>query len=588
MTKKAIIYARWSTLEQGNSDRSSEERQIIATTSFCDRQGWEVAGKPLIDSGRSAFTGENLTKGELGKLTKRLLSNAIDLSETILVVEELDRLSRRPPGEMSAWIMPLLASGLTVAIANTGQIVTLKMMNEDFGGFVTLMSQAFSAYEFSRKQRERGNGSWSKRRRSYEEDGIALARMRGRKWLAWNEREMRFDPIPERVAVVEEMFRLRLAGHGKAAITKLFNERAAKGQDEYRVWVSTTKKQPERWTVSAVGRIVQDPAVTGYLQFAHSPRGKDRTPIGDPVKVFPEIISPETFARANDTRLTNQLRVQGRGRAVSNLLGPLARCGTCDGIMAAMGSARTKVCKDGSTTQHYFLYCQTNKLSKGASCTNARGWPYSKIETPVLDKLMTRAMDDQYFQTDDDLTARLEGRVAILSRQLINQQNASKRILAAIGEDDGDDIGMEAYHASRERITKTKEELGEASSALADAKGQASPAEHVVRVSELREQMQSDDEEERYQARSMVKLALANILDRIVFEPEDGTVWAELIRGLGMVMIPAPQPYARGPERPAMFYERADVQRGNADAALRNASTSEKESIRAYMERRVA
>lgn len=584
MTKTGIIYARWSTLEQGNSDRSSEERQIIACSTFAASQGWTLDGPPLIDRGKSAFTGANLTTGELGKLSKRFLSGAIDARQTVLIVEELDRLSRQTPGEMSAWMTPLLACGLTIAVANTGKILDKKTM-EDFGSFITTMSQAFAGFEFSRKQRDRGNGSWAKRRRAYTEEGVALSRMRGRKWLEWNAKNKCFDPIPERVALVEEMFRLRLAGHGKAAIAKLFNEQVALGQVEYSVWVSTTKKQPEAWTVSAIGRIVQDPAVVGFLQFHRNPRGEERKPIGEPVKVYPQIITQEVFARANDSRLTEQLRYQGRGRAVSNLFGPLARCGSCGGIMAAMGSARIRVCKDGSMTQHYFLYCQTSKLSKGAGCSNARGWPYAKVETPLLDKIMTRAMDDQYFRVDDDLTAKLEGRVAILARQLITHTNSAKRVLAAIQDDIDDEIGREAYQSARERVAQTKGELKDAQKALAEAMGQASPADHVVRVSELRQQMQSEDEAAKYNARSSVKMALKNIVSKMTFEADTGTVWIELVRGIGTVMIPISGPYERQ-GREALFFERGDIQRGNADAALRNATPSEREAIIAYVKRK--
>src|ERR1044071_5740084 len=117
MSKKAIQYLRWSTLEQGNSDRSSEDRQDANTRRIADDNNWLIAERH-VDSGRSAFTGENLTKGKLGELTRRFLTGALDPSLHVLVVEELDRLSRQPPGVMTAWLTPLLFAGLTVSIAN--------------------------------------------------------------------------------------------------------------------------------------------------------------------------------------------------------------------------------------------------------------------------------------------------------------------------------------------------------------------------------------------------------------------------------------------------------------------------------------
>lgn len=540
--KHVIPYRRWSTLEQGNEDRSSDDRQIASTHAYAREMGWTITHFDAVDAGKSAFNGSNLTTGYLGKLTTRLLTGALDPRETVIIVEELDRLSRQPPGRMTAWMQPLLALGVHFAVSNTRQIINEATMN-DFGQFVSLMSQGFSGYEFSRKQQERGNGSWAKRRKAYIEEGKALSRHRGRKWLQYDEAAKKWEPIPERVELIHEMFRLRLAGWGKASIAKLFNERAVAGDDRYAVWVSTKKKQPERWTVSAIARIVQDPAVTGYIKFHLSPRGAEkRTPITDLVKVYPEVIDQETFAKANERRLVEQLKSQGRGRSVSNLFGPLARCNCCGGQMTPLGSSRYRVNKDGSRSQHYFLYCQTNKMTKGADCSHSRGWTYSKVEAPILDALLTRAMDDQFFRTDDALVAMLEGKVAMTRRTLANQETAQRRILAMITDDadasnEPDAILREQYEERRAKVKETKEVLAKVEAELAEARGATTQGDHLVRVSEVRAKMDSDDVEERYQARSTVKAALASIIAKVEFDPVKGRVAAHLVGDLGLLII---------------------------------------------------
>jgi len=75
-------------------------------------------------------------------------------------------------------MQPLLAAGLTIAVANTRMLITEHTMN-DFGTFLAIMSQAFSAYEFSRKQSDRGNGAWTKRRRAAAE-GRTISRHRAK------------------------------------------------------------------------------------------------------------------------------------------------------------------------------------------------------------------------------------------------------------------------------------------------------------------------------------------------------------------------------------------------------------------------
>lgn len=533
MERNAICYLRWSTLEQGNSDRSSEDRQDINTRRISEQSGWPISMR-VVDSGRSAYTGSNLIKGELGRLTNRLLSGAIDPRGHVLVVEELDRLSRQPPGTMTAWLTPLLSAGLWVCIANTGQIIKSETMERDFGGFVTLMSQAFSAHDFSRKQSERGASSWRKRRQAAAE-GMVLSRHRSRGWLSWNTILKRYEPIPDRVWLVHEMFRLRLAGYGKGAVAKMFNERAA-NDARYAPW-STSRTPPKNWTATAIGRVVQDRAVVGYVQYHLHPRGAERkVATGEPLKVYPAIVDEETWARANDTRVENQLRHQGRGRAVSNLLGPLAKCKVCGGAMQPLGSSRIRMRKDGSRTQHYFLYCQNAKMTKGVQCTNQRGWPYAGVERPIIERLLSLAIDDQHFRSDDETTARLEGELVCIQAQ-VNEARASKNRILAIIEADDDPEAVEAYQRTKARLIAFERELATSAERLSAARGLVPPGQHIVRVAEVRNRMDSESEAERYEARNLVKSAFQSIIERIDFNPSNGLVTVRLIAGLGAMHI---------------------------------------------------
>lgn len=584
--KNVIPYRRWSTLEQGNSDRSSDDRQIANTHAFCREMGWTITDRVAVDAGRSAFTGENLTKGYLGKLTTKLLTGAIDPTETIIVVEELDRLSRQPPGRMTAWIQPLLALGVHFAVANTRQIINEATMN-DFGQFVSLMSQAFSNYEFSRKQQGRGTGAWNKRRDAARE-GRNLSRHRARGWLAWDFAAKRYIELPERVWLIHEMFRLHVEDKlGKGEIAKTFNARAV-ADPRYRAF-SSSRKQPELWTPTAIGRILHDPAVTGFIQYHNNPRGAEkRIPIGEPVKVYPEVVTPELFARANEKRHIEQQRHKGRGKNISNLLGPLAGCALCGGTMQPLGSASYKTARDGTRRQHYYLYCNTAKTSRGTACSNMRGWPYGLVEKPILDRLLNLAVDDHHFRTDDVVVAGLEGNVVRLQRQIEDQKRRAKVMLSAIGDEGAMDYEQEAYETARRNILVSITALSKAQAELSGAKGMVSPTQHIVRVSEMRDRMSSPDPDVRYQARLIVKSALRGIIDQITFYPDadpfggEGGVFVELIHGIGSLLI-------RSGEE-VRFWESEDTRLTGSRASLAYAKgdADATERIESYRRRRAA
>lgn len=546
-----ISYRRWSTLEQGNSDRSSDDRQIANIEAFCRDQGLTIT-QTEVDAGKSAFTGANLTKGNLGTITAKLLTGALDPQRTIIVVEELDRLSRQPPGRMIAWMQPLLMAGVTFAIANTRLFITEQTMN-DFGSFVNTMSSAFSAHDFSRNQRNRGNGAWAKRRKAAQE-GRNISRHRTRGWLRWDDSIRDYVTIPDRAWLVGEMFHLRIHRKmGKGATAKHLNE-LARTDARYRAF-SSSRVQPKEWTTTAIGRIIHDPAVTGFLQYYNNPRGGDgRVPVGDPIKVYPEVVSPTDYALANETRLSDQLRVGGSQRAVSNLIGPLGRCKACGGTMQPLGSSRWRTNKNGSRSQHYFLYCLTAKMTKGAGCNNQRGWTYSRVEQPLLEHVLALALDDQHFRSDDGEAARMEGNVVRLQRKLTDLQASAKRMFVAMGEQDAEDYEIAAYEAAKLNIKVVREELDAAQVELSSAKGRVTPAEHVLRVGEVRARIDSDDPDERYEARFLVKAALKQAVTEIVFDPEMGGAMATLVGDLGRLYI--------RPDGEAWFYSFKHPQRG--------------------------
>lgn len=585
-----IPYKRWSTLEQGHSDRSSLERQTAITHGFCAEMGWTVTHPDEIDAGKSAFTGANLTKGRLGKLTTNLLCGAIEPRETVIVVEALDRLSRQSPTTMFGWIVPLLTAGVTFAVVNTRQIITEASFANDAGNFMMTMMSAFGSHQFGATQRSRGNGSWNKRRDAARE-GRNISRHRTRGWLEWNPMTKTYGEIPARVWLVREAFRLNVHELiGKGLIARLFNEKAAAGDARYAAF-SSSKKQPAFWTATAIGRLLHDPAVTGLLQYHNNPRGADRkVPVGDPVKVYPEIISQELFARANEGRQVEQLRYAQKGKAVSNMFGPLAQCAQCGGTMQPLGSSTWRTNKDGSKSQHYFLYCQTAKLTKGAKCENQRGWTYSKIEQPIMDNLLRLAIDDQHFRADDTEAAQAQGEVIRLRRQMDDQTKRARVMLATIGED-AMDYEIDAYESAKRNIRVTKEALDAASETLAAVSGQVSPAEHIVRVSELRDRMFSDDPDQRYQARLLAKSALKGLIDSMTFyhgpDPwggAPGLVWVELIHGVGNLFI--------RPDGSVDYVESGDTRTNSSKVALasaqKNRGTDEAERVEAFVRRRSA
>lgn len=70
----AVAYARWSSLEQGKG--STLERQLQVVERYCSQRGLEIFER-VVDEGTSAYSGDNIEIGNLGKLIRRIEAGTV-------------------------------------------------------------------------------------------------------------------------------------------------------------------------------------------------------------------------------------------------------------------------------------------------------------------------------------------------------------------------------------------------------------------------------------------------------------------------------------------------------------------------------
>ncbi|QDK34714.1 recombinase family protein [Sphingomonas sp. IC081] len=529
----AIAYARWSSMEQTKG--STLVRQIENTTAFIEAWGWQNVAEPMIDRGKSAYTGANIETGQLGKFRDSIMSGRREASNLVLVVEELDRLSRQPADIMLSWLSPLVRKGLTIAVVNTGQMITREMLDHDMGGLMMILITAFGSHTESRKKAKRVAAAWEQKREAARNGEAKIQRNHRRpKWVEIDDAGQFYVP-EHKEKIVKLIFENRVNGIGKGLTAKRLNEMALT-DSRYAPWEldAGERKAPSMWTATYIGRVLRNRAVMGEWQPYRRPRNGEVTALEPIADYYPRIIDPALFMRANEKRIADALKHQGRGRGLSNLLGTKAICAECGGQMSALGSAAYFTNKKGEKHRHYFLYCRNAKVGK--TCENQRGWTYDRVEGPILDRILTLAMDDQHFASDDQDTVALELAVHSTKASIAEIERKIENVLDVI-EGGG---GAQA----KGRLLKLQQELEHAQEAhekavesLSSARGAVSPSEHIKRVSEVRMLLWSDDEDERFQARSRVKAALQAVLQSIRFHPRTGNVTVRLVANTRMFAI---------------------------------------------------
>ena len=506
---KAVIYARWSSLEQGKG--SSLERQLDLCEHFCAEQGWEILDR-LRDEGKSAYTGANLQVGKLAEFTKRV-ENQLLPDDVVLVVEQLDRISRLPPGQVIAWIQKVIGHGLTIATANDKLVLDSRKLESDPIGIVSTVFNAFRAFQESKHKSDRIAESWRIRRKAAESDGKPITSICPA-WLSLDRKTGRFSEIPERVEIVKRIFREYDEGFGKRKIASRLNaERIAP-------WGRGDSKG-DGWHPSYVQKILSNTAVLGEYQPHTRPRGGKREPSGDPIpNYFPAIIDEVSFARANSGR--KRLPGGASKGNLSNLFSGLTRCAVCGGKMTyvkkqSAGARRKNRAGDYTwsvSDDQSYLVC--GRAIRHLECDNRNHFNYQKVEAGVVETVNHLVLDDEQFERPDE-ALKVEQELVALERQQASRRAKSQRLLEAYSETDN--AGAKRMWLETENsIAEHEQRLTELREQFLTAKGAVSPVEHVRRIKRFVGQINDADTDIRLDARRKTMTAMNAVIDFISFD----------------------------------------------------------------------
>lgn len=489
---QAIIYRRFSSLEQGRG--STLARQSALCEAYIRRKGWDLV-ETVTDEGVSAWTGANINEGNLAKLTQRLIA---DGKGKVVVVEQLDRITRQPPNRVIVWLTTLTASGAALATANDDIVVDEASLATSPIPILSLVFNAYRAYSESQHKSDRVANAWEQKRQIADQKP-----MTGR-CVAWLKLvNNAFVPQPERVATVQRIFAMALNGLGATAIAKVLNSER----------IDTFGKS-DGWQVSYIKKILKNRAVLGEFQPHSKPRGMPRKPVGDPIpQYYPQIVSDSDFALLHSSRRT--VTKSRTPRRYANLLAGLCECESCGGGVTFV-SGGTEQLSDGTEVVRDYLQCER---ARRGLCDARRRYPYRKFENDILSTVIHAGL-----AASAPMNAKaneLANELATAERLATSSQDRANRLLQLIEE--GDETATDRY---RQLIAESKYQKGRAKALKATLKAErARPlaSDLLDRVRDLRSRLDQDED-----ARAEAKVALDRFVVRIVCLPNANSYIAEL------------------------------------------------------------
>jgi len=303
---KAYSYIRFSSEKQAQGN--SLERQLQAAQKYADEHNL-ILIDDLRDEGVSGYTGKNVTEGALGEFLALVQAGKIEPG-SVLIVESLDRLSRKKIRPALNQLSVIVEHGIDVVTLSDGQRYSEESL-DDLGSLIISLSIMARAHEESEMKSKRIKAAW-KNKRDKAQYGIPISN-RCPLWLKVVDGKYE---LTEKAEDIQRMYQLHLEGYGIGKIVQKFKGKYSHAQIS--------------GTMSANNR-----TVIGEYQPKIRENG-NKVIAGDPIKnYYPAIISEEVFYMVQKEKACKSKR-SGPSSKYINLFTSICKCSLCGGSMVTV------------------------------------------------------------------------------------------------------------------------------------------------------------------------------------------------------------------------------------------------------------
>lgn len=517
MKPKAYSYIRFSTPDQ---IEGSLDRQLELSRQYAKEHGLDL-DESMQDLGLSAFTGVHRTKGALGVFL-RLVEDGKIPAGTVLLVENLDRLSREKPLKAIAQITSIVEAGIKVVTLQNGMEFTEDTLNES--QLYLAVGELLRANMESKRKSFLIRKGWERNREKVRNNGYKLTKQCPM-WLELSPDRKKFIPRKEVVPVIKQIFEMKLNGKGSDRIARELNQR--------NVWkpkkgTKINPKQPA-WNTSTIDLLLHNNRkLIGELQLHRYERvdGKRvNIPDGEVIAdYYPPIIDKDIFNRVQEMMRANSKndgRGGGRGDLVNNLFGHLAYCSTCGSPMRYLNK--------GNATLHGKTQLKCAKGMNGFKCDTGILY-YDEVEQAVLTYCKGLDVADILPNSENSATE-----LSILQKQLqskdweistinttINNIFESAKSATTVAYRTGLEHTFSILNINLEKFKKEKQDIQNQITPLENNSQQTE--EQIKSIKELIDKMKEMTGEERLNLRLNLRTQLRRLIKSIKVYAKDKTI----------------------------------------------------------------
>jgi len=382
----AISYVRFSTIEQLGGD--SIRRQTEATEAYCKRNGLRLTDEfRLKDFGKSAYTGihRNAT-GALGQLEKQVSDGKIPKG-TVLIVENLDRLSRQDIVTAQLLLLNLINHGIEIVALSDNERRYSKesLAANPFELIVSIMVMS-RAHEESRIKSYRVKESWINRNKLAAEGKHINIRLPS--WL--ESKNKKYFVTPSKAEVIKKIFKLYLDGFGTQSIAQILTKEKVPN-------IAKSKSGKKLWHPTYIQRILKSKEVVGYYT--------GTTP--EVPGFFPAIVSEKDFYTAQ-AKIKSRQSYKGQKNHNPHPLSHLLKCELCgESIVRCLGNG------------YFYFQCYGSQLKVCDPTTmSIYGTEKALLEVIANSGPAASRIDDQSSRESLQEIEALQGKIAEIQKNI--------------------------------------------------------------------------------------------------------------------------------------------------------------------------
>ena len=433
--RKAYSYLRFSTPEQRDGD--SFRRQTTMAQDYAKRHDLHLdTDLTFHDLGVSGYRGQNADAGRLADFLEAVTAGAVPRG-SVLLVEQLDRLSRMTPLKAIQVLQSIVEAGVSVVTLNDEREYTANSIHTDQISLLVSLLTFMRANEESATKARRLAQSWEAKRATMRTKPLTS---KAPAWLQLDPQTRKFAAIPERAVIVRRIFAMTLEGAGQNKIAETFNREGI-----------PTWGRGKHWHRSYVAKVLTNPAVIGTITphvMDHSSGRKLRQALEPVPEYYPAVISQETW---DDVQALQSAHVAtSKGAPISNILAGLATCPKC-------GNTMTRVQK-GKKSPPAFV-CTAAKVGAGCEYKSVR---YQWVEDRLL-----RVLPDIISEREGiELIDEVEGRIWNLEQAALRLREQIETILDNLAEENSPSLrarlrqreaDLEALQAERRSLEERRD-----------------------------------------------------------------------------------------------------------------------------------